>query len=96
MYRDEGGGRISPLSPSSFVSAQSNPAPALANTLTLRGSNPISSASHFPISPPVPQNGLKIASNSPHRPSRSAAMNSPLSRSDASGLIISHCDAKEA
>jgi len=48
------------------TSAQSNPAPAEANILQEGGIKGTSSLSHLPISPPVFQNGLKMAENSPH------------------------------
>lgn len=72
------------------MSAQSNPAPALANTFTESGSRLISSTSHWPISPPLPQKGRKMALKSPQRRSFNARMNSPRSRSAALGRITSN------
>ena len=79
-----------------MVSAQSNPAPALAKTRQLEGSREMSSASHLPISPPVDQNGRKMAEKSPHLRSRSARMNSGRWRSAALGRITSKADEKAA
>ncbi|KUI70881.1 hypothetical protein VM1G_11712 [Cytospora mali] len=79
-----------------FVSAQSNPAPALANTLQLSGSRAMSSASHLPISPPVDQNGRKMALKSPHRRSFNAAINSGRWRSAALGRTTVKAEEKAA
>jgi len=81
---------VSPFSPNSFVSAQSNPAPALANTLTVSGKRSINSASHWPISPPVPQNGRNMALKSPQRRSFRACMKAPRSRSAVLGRMTSN------
>lgn len=55
----------------------------------------MSSLSHLPISPPVPQKGRNMAWKSPHLCSLRALMNSGRSRSAADGRMMSHWPQKE-
>lgn len=77
-----------PYSANTPVSTQSKPAPALAITRMLVGSNSINSLSHRPISPPVFQKGRMIAEKSPHVRSCRCFLKAERSREVAAGLMM--------
>lgn len=77
-----------PYSANTPVSTQSKPAPALAITRMLVGSNSINSLSHRPISPPVFQKGRIVAEKSPHVRSCRCFLNAERSREVAAGLMM--------